>query len=111
VPGRDALVPEVAVDLEHLLETAHDQALEVELGCDAQKEVHVERVVMRLEGAGVGAARDRLHHRRLDLEEALRAHELAHGLHDVAARAEDAARLLAHDEVDVALAVFLLLVG
>jgi hypothetical protein len=40
------LVPEVAVELEDLLEPAHGEALEVELGCDAQEELHVERVVV-----------------------------------------------------------------
>src|SRR5690606_12007219 len=42
VPGADAFVAEVAVDLEHALEAAHDQALQVELGRDAQEHFHVE---------------------------------------------------------------------
>ena len=66
---------------------------------------------MRLERLCVRAARDRLHHRRLDLEETLARHEFPDHLHDAAARLEHAARLLAHDEVHVALAVLLLLVG
>src|SRR6266852_7670545 len=65
---------------------------------------------MRLEGPGVRAAGDRLHHRRFDLEETLARHEFADRVHDAAARLEHAARLLAHDEVHVALAVLLLLV-
>src|SRR6266571_2356463 len=89
VPGRDALVPEIAVDLEHFLESAYHQAFQVELGRDAQEKLHVERVVVRLERPGVRAAGNRLHHRRLDLEETLARHELADRLHDAAAGLED----------------------
>ena len=69
---RDPLVPEVTVDLEHSFDAADGQPLEVELGRDAQVERHVERVVMRRERPGQRAAGNRLHHRRLDLEEAAR---------------------------------------
>ena len=69
VARADALVAEVAVDLEHPLHAADEQPLEVEFRRDAQVEVHVERVVVRDERPGRGAAGDRLHHRRLDLEE------------------------------------------
>ena len=110
VLGRNAFVPEISVDLEHLFESAHHQALEIELGRDAQEEVHVERVMMRLERLRVRAAGNRLHHRRLDLEETPARHEFADRVHNAAARLEHAARLLAHDEVHVALAVLLLLV-
>ena len=72
---RDPLVAEVAVDLVDALEAADDQALQVQLGRDAQVEVHVERVVVGDEGPRRGAAGDRLHHRRLDLEEAARVEE------------------------------------
>ena len=81
VPRRDAFVAEVAVDLEHLLEAADDQPLQVQLGRDAQVQLHVERVVMRDERPRRGAARDRMHHRRLDFEVAARDEELADRLH------------------------------
>lgn len=45
-----ALVAELAPDLEDLLEAAHQQALEMQLGGDAQVEVLVQRVVVRDEG-------------------------------------------------------------
>jgi len=54
---------------------------------------------MRLNGFAFRAARDRLHHRCLDFEEALARHEFPDRLHDAAACLEHAARLLAHDEV------------
>ena len=69
VPGRDALVPEVAVDLVHALEPADEQALEVQLGRDPEVKVHVKGVVVRLEGPRRGAAGDGLHHRRFHFEE------------------------------------------
>jgi len=44
VACREALVPEVAIDLEYLLEAAHHQPLEVELRRDAQEQFHVQRL-------------------------------------------------------------------
>ena len=45
-------VAEYASDLVDLVHAADDQPLEIELGLDAQDHVHVERVVMRVEGPG-----------------------------------------------------------
>ena len=42
-----ALVAELTADLEHLLETAYEQALERQLGGDAQEVVAIERVEVR----------------------------------------------------------------
>ena len=61
VPRRDALVAEAAIDLEQLVGKPADQEpLQVQLGCDPQIEVDVERVVMRDKGARGGAAGDRV---------------------------------------------------
>ena len=68
VPGRHAFVAEDPGDLEHPVEAAHDQSLEVQLRGNAQVEVGVERVVVRHERAGGRAAQDRVQHRRLDLD-------------------------------------------
>jgi hypothetical protein len=99
------------VDLEHPLEAAHQQALEVQLRRDAQVHLLVERVVVRGEGLGVGAAgigcsigvstsrkpactmKSRIEDMRL------------------AARHEAPAGLFVRHQVDVALAVLHLLVG
>ncbi len=67
----DALVPEVLPDLVHALEPADNQALEIELGRDAQEEVGLELVGVRDERMREGAAVAWLQHRRLDLDEAL----------------------------------------
>ena len=99
------LVPEIAVDLVHALEAADDEPLEVQLGRDAQVHVLAERVVVRHERPRDRAARDRLHHRRLDLEEAEGVEEVAQEPHHARARAERLARGLVDDQVDVALPV------
>ncbi len=104
VPRRHAFVAEHATELVHALETADDQALQIQLGRNAQVQIDVERVVMRDERPRRGTARYRLHHRRLDLREVERIEEAAHEPHELAATAKHLARLLAHDQVDVALA-------
>ena len=70
VRGVHALVAERAPDLEHTVEATDDQALEVELGGDAQVQRHVEGVVVGDERAGVGAAGLDVEDRRLHLDEA-----------------------------------------
>ena len=105
VARADPLVPEVAVDLEDLLQPAHGEALEVELRRDAQEHVHVERVVVRRERLGRRAPGNGMQHGRLDLEVAARHEELADRLHQPRALDEGVARLRVHDEVDVAVAV------
>ena len=82
VTNAESFVAEVPVDLEDLLEAAHDQPLEVELRRDAEVEGHVQGIVVGDEGAGRGAARNGLHHRGLHLEVALLLHEAAHGADD-----------------------------
>ncbi len=111
VPGRDAFVTEVAVDLEHALEATDHQALQVQLRRDAQEHRHVQRVVMGLERFGRSAAGNGLQHRRFDFEEVTLGEELADMRDDLGAHAERFAHLLVDHQVDVALAVALLGVG
>ena len=103
--GVDAFVTEVAVELEDLFETAHQQTLEVQLGRDAHVELEVQGVVVGLEGAGGGATGHGLHHGRLHFHEAALFEEAAELAHDHAALAEDLAGALGDDEVHIALAV------
>ena len=111
VPRRQPLVAEVAVDLEHLLEAADHQPLQIQLRRDAQEQLHVERVVVGGEGLGRRAAGDGMHHRRFHFEEVALDHEGADRLDDLRAALEGLARVVVGDEVEVALAVFLFLVG
>lgn len=62
-----ALVAELTANLEHLLETAHEQALQRQLRGDAQVVVAVERVEVRDEGLRVRPADDGVQKRRLHL--------------------------------------------
>src|SRR5205085_8559652 len=106
-----ALVAEVLPQLVDPLEAADDQALEVELGRDPQVVVGVERVVVRDERLREAAAVARLEDRRLDLEEALAVEVAADRGHDARAELELGARLLVHQQVEVAAPVALLDVG
>mmetsp|Transcript_13827 Transcript_13827/g.40889 ORF Transcript_13827/g.40889 Transcript_13827/m.40889 type:complete len:270 (+) Transcript_13827:858-1667(+) len=104
------LVAEEAADLVHPVQPSDDQHLEVELGRDPHVHVEVEVVVLGDEGARRRAARDRIHHRRLDLEEAVHVEEAAEEVDGARAGDERAARRRVHDQVEVALAVASLLV-
>ena len=99
------LVAERPSDLEHPVQATDDQALEVQLGGDAQVQRHVQRVVVGHERAGVGAAGLDVEDRRLDLDEAAiaqrRAEARQHGVADL----EDPTAVGVDDEVGVALAV------
>ena len=82
VPRRDAFVAKVPVDLEHFLEAADDEALQIELGRNPQIQIHVERVVMRSKRPRGRTTRDRMHHRRFNFEIVARDEELTHRLHN-----------------------------
>ena len=73
----DALVPEVAVELEHPLESADNEALQIELRSDSHVHVDVKGVVMGDERPCVRAARNGVHHGGLDFHEALALHVAA----------------------------------
>jgi hypothetical protein len=112
VPGRNAFIAEVAVDLEHLVGQPGDQrALEIEFRRDAQVHVELECVVVRLEGLGRGAAIDGMQHRRLDLHEAVILHEAADAGDDLRALLETQLRIGVGQDVEMALAVAQLDVG
>ena len=103
---RDSLVPEVAVDLVDPGEPADDEALEIQLRRDAQGEVEVQRVVVRPEGPGGRSPRERLHHRRLHLDEAAPVEEAADEGDDLRPDLEGAPGFRRDDEIDVTLPIF-----
>src|SRR5471032_127999 len=111
VTDRHAFVAEVAVDLEHAVEAAYHQALEVQLGRDTQEHLHVQRIVVGDEWFCRGAARNRVQHRRFDFHELVLFHEAADRRDGGGTGLEGAARLFVHDQIDVALAVLGFLVG
>ena len=105
VPGRQAFVAEHARELEHAVVPADDESLEVELGRDPQRKLHVERVVMRREGPRGRTARDRVQHRRLDFEESALGEKPAHRTDGCEANVEDPAGVVVRDEIDITLPV------
>jgi len=108
---RVALVAKVLRELVDLLEAADDQSLEIELVGDAEVEVLVEQVRAGDERLGEPAAVAWLQDRRLNLDEAL-AVEVGTDCGDHAGSQERvAARLLVHQQVEVALPVAGLGVG
>ncbi len=111
VLGRKALVAEVAVDLVDPVHAADQEALQVELGGDAQVEIEVESVVVGDERTRHGAAGNHLHHRRLDLEEAATVEEGAHAAHDACPDLEHPPRLGIRHQIEIALAVAALGIG
>ncbi len=107
----DALVAEVLAELVDALQTADDQALEVELGRDPEVEILVELVVVRHERLREGAAIARLQDGGLDFDEAVAVEGATHRSHHPCAQQEDPPRLLVHQQVEVALAIAELDVG
>ena len=100
-----ALVAEVLGELVDALEPADDEPLEVELGRDAEVEVLVELVRVGHERVGERAAVARLEDRRLDLDEPAIVEVAPDRGHHAGAQLEVGARLLAHQQVEVALPV------
>ncbi len=103
--GGQSFVAEVAVDLKDPLKSADQQPFKIELGGDAQVEIHAEGVMVGHEGLGLSAAGDRLHHRGLNLHETPVAQEFTDQADDLHPFAEDGAALRGDDQIDIALAI------
>ena len=101
----EPLVAKVAADLEYLVHAAHQQALERKLQGDAEIEIAAQGVVEGLERLRRRAARDRLHHGRLDLDVAPFIEEVADLPDDLAAPEKHLLHLRICHQVEVALAV------
>ena len=101
----DAFIPEVAIDLENLLDAADHEALEVELWRNPQEELHVECVVMRHKRPRERTARNRLHHRRLDLEKPAGDEKLPHRGNRPATDLEHVTHVGIHHQIEIPLAV------
>ena len=111
VLGVHALVAEDAAHLVHAVHAAHDQALEVQLGLNAQHHVHVQAVVMGVEGACGCADLEGGQDGGVHLQEALLVQIGADLLQDLAALHEGVLHLGVCNQVHVALTVTHLGVG
>ena len=99
------LVAEVAIDLIHAIESAHRQPFQIKFGSDAQKQIHIQRVVMRLERTRHRSARNRMHHRRLDFHEFLPVEIPPQRLHQLAALQKHFAHFRIHHQIEIALPI------
>ena len=111
VLGIHTLVAEDTADLVHAVHAAHDQALKVQLGLNAQDHVHVQGVVVGVEGAGRGTNLERSQNGGVNLQKALLIQIRADLLHDLTALDEGVLDLGVNDQVNIALAVARLTVG
>ena len=109
--GVHALIAKLPADLVHALNAADDEALEIELGGDAQEHVDIEGVVMRDEGPRGGAAGDGVEDRGLDLHIAAPVQIAADIGDEAGADLKITAGIVVHDEVHIALAVLELGIG
>ncbi len=111
VRGVHALVAEDAADLEHALETAYQQALQVKLGGDAQVVFLVQRIEVGDERLGGCATLDGLEDGRFNLVVAVCLHVAAERREDLRALHEGGVHVFVGNEVHIALTVADLLVG
>ena len=111
VARRHAFVAEIAVDFVHTLQAAYHQAFQIQFRRHAQIQIHVQSVVMGHKRFRSRTTRNGVHHRRFHFQIALRSHEIAHGLHDLAAFDEGITRFGIGNQIHIALAVFRFLVG
>ena len=96
-----ALVSEVAVDLEYSIEAPHDGTLQEELRCDSERNLHIERVHVRIKRARGGARGHNLKHRSFKLDVVAFTESVAKSLDDAGAQACNALGLGIDDEVDI----------
>lgn len=106
----NALVSELATDLIHTLQTTDDKHLQIQLWRDTHEQVHIQLVVMGDERLGGRTAGNGVHHGRLDLGEVTVIKEVSDILDDLGAGDEHIPRLVVHDQIQVPLAVALLLI-
>ncbi len=111
MPGGNTFVAEIAVDFKYLFHAADYQPFQIKLWRDAQIQRHIQRVMMRHKRPCGGAARNRVHHRRFDFQIIARDKKLAHRLDDFRACGENLTCVFVGDQIQIALAVFLFLIG
>ena len=99
----DALVAEVARNLEDAFVAADHQALQEEFRGDAQAQVDVERVGMGPERPGDGTTGQALEDGRLDLDEPLLGHRRPQRGERLEPDVEDTPRVRVGQEIDLAL--------
>ena len=110
MPGRESLIAEITIDLEHFLQTADGEALEIEFRGHPEIHLHIKRVVMRNKGPRRGTTGNGMQHWRLNLNKLPLNQKLPNTLNRRSTDTKDLARFGVHDKVNITLAVAHLLV-
>ena len=103
-----AFVAEITANLVHALKSAYNQALEVQLGCDTQVHVYVQRVVVRDERTSARSACYLLQDRRLHFGVTRLVEHLTHGAQDSGSLQKRVAYSIVDHQVHIALTIALL---
>lgn len=106
----DAFVTELAADFVDAFQTADNQLLEVQFWGNAHEELHVQLVVVGLEGLGCGSTGNGVHHGSLDLDEIALVKVAADVADHLGAGDEGLAGIVVHDQIEISLPVTLLLI-
>lgn len=106
----NALVSELATDLIHTFQTTDNEHLQIQLWGDTHEQIHIELVVVGDERLGSRTSGNGVHHRRLDLGEVTVIEEVTDILDNLGAGDKHIPRLVVHDQIQVPLAVALLLI-
>ena len=105
VASRNAFVAKHAANFVHAFHAANNEALQVQFKRNAQKERHVERVVMRVERASVCATRFSVQNWCFYFNETFRRQCFAERRNNGVANRKGATRFIVRNEVGIALAV------
>src|SRR5215217_1637782 len=101
--GIGAFVSEHAIQLENLLQSAHQASLEEEFRCDTKVEVGVESIGVGDKRTSGGTACERLQYGSFHLEETAPLERRPHRTHHCHALPGDGSGFGADDQIDVAL--------
>ncbi len=103
--GVDALVTEYTADLVNALQTADDQALQVQLKGDTKLHILIQRIEMRFKGSGSRTAGVLYQHGGLYLHEAQTVQIAANSADDLRTLQESVLNLRVHDQVHITLTI------
>ena len=75
----NAFIAEVSIYFEYAFKAANHQTLQIKFRRNAQVHFSIQRIMVRDEGTCIGAARNRMQHRRFHFQEVVGQHEIANG--------------------------------
>ena len=99
------LVTEVLRELVNTWESANYKALEVELVCNAQIEIHIKNIVVSYKRTCVGSSRNWLKDRGFHLQITVGVEELTHGVVYCGTLLKDLSNFRIYNEIYISLAV------